>query len=130
MSNSSDSQMTNLTIDTGETNGTKITTQSVDTTQAMKPALRILVVAENYVAGETPVVTFEGAQIYDPGNGAGEAVSLASYGDTGYLVKDVKLNQVYRLSIYLYFDGEDAVSFTNNAGDLTDYAINVAFSAT
>ena len=128
MSNSSDTPMTNLTIDIGATDGTKITTQSTDTTQAMKPALRILVVAEKYVAGETPVVTFEGAQIYDPGDGAG--ATLTSYGDTGYLVKDVELDQVYRLSIYLYFDGEDAVSFTNNAGDLTDYAINVAFSAT
>ena len=121
MSPSSDIALANLTLALTSENGTtpitKVTPKSEDKNDPMKDALRILAVAYD---GET----VKGAQIYDAGKG--ELVT----GTDNYLLTSVDLTKQYKIAIYIYFDGQDEVAMTSKAGNLDEYVVDIAFSAT
>ena len=119
MSLNSDTTLDNLRLDTSAI------TVTATGTDNFKPALRVLAVAKDNG-------TAVGAQIYDVGTGEVATYNVTTGTDaaTAYLVPEVKLSTVYTVDIYLYFDGEDAVSITTNAGvNLADYAVSVGFIA-
>jgi hypothetical protein len=93
----------------------------------MKAALRLLAVAY-----DTNGTTVLGAQIYDFGNDKkSEAPKLDTIGGGDCLIPEVKVgNNVYKIALYLYFDGEDDVAITNNAANLDAYNVSVGFTAT
>ena len=126
MSPSSDLALTNLTLDTEAISVAVVGTSKND---PMKAALRLLAVA--YDTDDTTVL---GAQIYDFGNDKKdpvEAPTLTSIGAAGCLIPEVEVgNNVYRIALYLYFDGEDDVAITNNAANLDEYNVSVGFTAT
>ena len=123
MSPSSDIALSNLTLALTSANGapiTKVTPKDSSKNDPMKATLRILAVA--YDPDDDTTVL--GAQIYDAGTG-----TLVTGADN-YLLTSVALGKQYRIAIYLYFDGQDEVAMTSQAGNLDAYVVDVAFNAT
>lgn len=120
MSDTSTAHLTNLRLDTSA-----ITVKNKDNGGVLEnelyKALRILVVATE--VGEDTVL---GAQIYDAGT---QAVTSVNSTSGNYFIPTVELDTEYEVSIYLFFDGEDEVAFTNNVTGLEEIVVNVGFIA-
>lgn len=114
LSPTSDTSLANLKLATGE-GGVKVALKETNNNNPMKAALRLLAVAYD---GEE----VKGAQIYNFGTGAiSGSESLLSEVATGA--------KQYKIDLYLYFDGQDDTAFTDNAINLDEYVVDVAFSA-
>jgi hypothetical protein len=87
-------------------------------TDAFDEALRVLVVASN-VAGDT----VHGIQIWD----LGTKTFLTGSGATP-LAEDVT-DEVIKLTVYIYYDGEDARAFTDNLNTTAAKSLTVSFTA-
>lgn len=110
MSTGSTIDLTNLTV-------TKVTVTG--TTSALDPALRVLVVGEN------------GAQIFRPtADGTLDAVTITGSTNSATLINTIPQNgTVKTITVYVYFDGDDAAATTNNAATLVAKTVSVEFTA-
>lgn len=108
---SNTAQLTNLTISgvvvTGESN--------------LKSALRVLVVAydEDTILGAQLWNANANTLIQDAVNNIDSASALA----------DTVTNEEIKLSVYVFYDGEDSSAYTDNTGAVANQTVSISFSA-
>lgn len=105
-------------VSTGALSNLKISGVTVTGASNLKDALRVLAVVK---VNETDTVL--AAQIWDVGAGALTADSAT------VLLDSVALNTVYAVELYLYYDGEDEVAYTDNTQSIGFLNVSVDFGA-
>ena len=111
MSDTSNVNLTNLTV-------SEIT---VSGTSNLKTALRVLVVGAN------------GAQIWKVAESGATTLVNAGGNNAQYLITSAITNAspaTQSVKVYVYYDGEDASAYSDNAIDLGAMTVNVTFTAT
>ena len=122
MSDESNKELKNLTINTVNVTGDPIVTGSFD------EALRVLVIAKN---AEDEVL---GYQCWDLGTRT--FLDESEFDGTASLTGETKIanaqnnaSKIITLEVYIYYDGEDTYAFTNNLASATEKNISVSFTA-
>lgn len=84
-------------------------------------ALRVLVVA---TATDNNTIIGTGLWAY------GGTKTYLNTNDTTSILPEIALDETYKLTVYVYFDGEDASAITNNTVGLEELIVSVSFKAT
>ena len=117
-------------------------TVSYTTGDNLNASFRVLVVCGDknvFVAPTTTIApTNQGVKSVDAGSATLENITFATSSYTGttatitannVLIDDVEYNTVTKITVYVYFDGEDSSCYTDNIPEtLNDYTVGVSYS--